>query len=53
MNQVWHREAVGGLWKEMGRLQFDFLANQGRSLTTSCSTSVAACMREECTSFPT
>lgn len=29
MNQVWHREAVGGLWDEMGRLQFDFLANHG------------------------
>ena len=29
MNQVWHREAVGGLWEEMGRLQFDFVANQG------------------------
>ena len=29
MNQVWHREAVGGLWEEMRRLQFDFLANQG------------------------
>ena len=29
MNQVWYREAVGGLWEEMGRMQFDFLANQG------------------------
>ena len=25
----WHRQAVGGLWEEMGRLQFEFLVEQG------------------------
>lgn len=25
----WHREAVGGLWEEIGKLQFDFLVEQG------------------------
>lgn len=25
----WHRRAVGGMWEEMGRLQFDFLLAQG------------------------
>lgn len=25
----WHREEVGGLWDEMGKLQFDFLLAQG------------------------
>ena len=29
MSVLWHREAVGGLWDEMGRLQFDFLVAQG------------------------
>ena len=29
MSVLWHREAVGGLWEEMGRLQFDFLVEQG------------------------
>ncbi len=29
MNQISHRQIVGGLWEEMGRLQFDFLAQQG------------------------
>ena len=24
-----HRESVGGMWEEIGRLQFDFLLNQG------------------------
>jgi cyclopropane fatty-acyl-phospholipid synthase-like methyltransferase len=24
-----HREAVGGLWEEIGELQFDFMVNQG------------------------
>lgn len=26
---AWHRSCVGGLWEEMGRLQFDFLISQG------------------------
>ena len=26
---LWHRAAVGGLWEEIGRLQFDFLVDQG------------------------
>jgi SAM-dependent methyltransferase len=25
----WHRGAVGGLWEEIGRLQYDFLVRQG------------------------
>lgn len=25
----WHRQAVGGLWEEMGRLQFEYLVGQG------------------------
>lgn len=25
----WHRQAVGGLWEEIGKLQFDFLVAQG------------------------
>lgn len=25
----WHREAVGGLWDEIGQLQFNFLVSQG------------------------
>jgi len=25
----WHREAVGGMWDEIGKLQFDFLVSQG------------------------
>ena len=29
INQVGHREYVGGEWKEIGRLQFDFLVKQG------------------------
>src|SRR6516165_1422491 len=29
MNKLWHREAVGGLWEDMGRLQLDFLTSQG------------------------
>ena len=29
MSVLAHREAVGGLWEEMGRLQFDFLVGQG------------------------
>ena len=24
-----HREYVGGMWESIGRLQFDFLINQG------------------------
>lgn len=26
---VWHRKAVGGMWEEVGRLQLDFLREQG------------------------
>lgn len=26
---TWHKEAVGGLWEEIGRLQFDFLVRHG------------------------
>jgi SAM-dependent methyltransferase len=26
---LWHRQAVGGLWDEIGRLQFDYLVSQG------------------------
>ncbi len=29
LNPGTHREAVGGLWEELGRLQFDFLVQQG------------------------
>lgn len=29
INQVGHRAYVGGLWSEMGKLQFDFLLNRG------------------------
>ena len=25
----WHRDAVGGMWEEIGKLQFDFLKEQG------------------------
>jgi hypothetical protein len=25
----WHRQAVGGLWDEVGKLQFDFMTRQG------------------------
>lgn len=25
----WHRKAVGGMWEEIGRLQFDFLLKEG------------------------
>ncbi len=25
----WHRQAVGGLWEEVGQLQFDFLRSEG------------------------
>jgi len=28
-NSNWHREAVGGLWDQIGKLQFDFLVAQG------------------------
>lgn len=28
-NRRWHRGRVGGLWDEVGRLQFDFLVRQG------------------------
>jgi SAM-dependent methyltransferase len=27
--QPWHRKAVGGLWDEIGRLQFEFLLSHG------------------------
>ena len=27
--QPWHRAAVGGMWEEIGALQFDFLVSQG------------------------
>jgi hypothetical protein len=26
---LWHRKAVGGLWDEIGRLQFDYFVSQG------------------------
>ena len=26
---LWHRQAVGGLWEEIGRLQFDFMVDRG------------------------
>ena len=26
---MWHRDAVGGMWEEIGKLQFDFLVGQG------------------------
>lgn len=29
INPRWYRRAVGGRWEEMGRLQFDFLLEQG------------------------
>jgi ubiquinone/menaquinone biosynthesis C-methylase UbiE len=29
MKQNWHREAVGGLWDEIGQLQLDFLVAEG------------------------
>jgi hypothetical protein len=25
----WHRRRVGGMWEEIGRLQFDFLLSKG------------------------
>jgi len=28
-HESWHRKKIGGLWKEIGKLQFDFLKNQG------------------------
>ncbi len=28
-NPDWHRQVVGGMWTEMGQLQFDFLVQQG------------------------
>lgn len=27
--QEWHRDAVGGMWDQIGRLQFEFLVSQG------------------------
>jgi SAM-dependent methyltransferase len=30
----WHRNIVGGMWEEIGRLQFDFLVEKG--LKTDC-----------------
>ncbi len=29
INPYWHREAVGGLWEEIGKLQFEFLKKEG------------------------
>jgi hypothetical protein len=29
MSEPWHRTAVGGLWDELGRLQFDYLVREG------------------------
>lgn len=29
LNPNWYRSAVGGLWEEIGKLQFDFLVEQG------------------------
>lgn len=29
INPNWHRNAVGGLWEEIGKLQFDFLVARG------------------------
>ncbi len=31
VDQLGHREYVGGLWDEMGKLQFDFMVSQGLS----------------------
>jgi SAM-dependent methyltransferase len=31
LSRNWHRGAVGGLWDEMGQLQFDFLLGEGLS----------------------
>jgi SAM-dependent methyltransferase len=28
-DRLWHRQAVGGLWEEVGRLQFEYLVAQG------------------------
>ena len=28
-NPNWHRRAVGGMWEEIGKLQFNFLVEQG------------------------
>jgi cyclopropane fatty-acyl-phospholipid synthase-like methyltransferase len=30
-NTYWYRDAVGGLWEEMGKLQFEFLVEKGLS----------------------
>lgn len=29
LNPHWHREAVGGMWEEIGELQFQFMVQQG------------------------
>lgn len=29
MGEPWYQHAVGGMWKEIGRLQFDFLVAHG------------------------
>ena len=40
-----HRERVGGMWDEIGRLQIDFLRGQGLRRATRCSTSGCGCLR--------
>ena len=40
-----HREYVGGMWEEIGRLQFDFLVQQGLK-STHCFLDIACgCLR--------
>lgn len=29
LSRRWHRQSVGGLWEQIGKLQFDFLVSQG------------------------
>lgn len=28
-SREWHRQVIGGLWEQMGKIQFDFMVNEG------------------------
>ena len=48
-----HRELVGGLWEEVGALQFEYLKGEVFCRRIDCSISVAARCAEGCISFAT
>jgi hypothetical protein len=46
VEKLGHRNYVGGMWEEIGKLQFDFLSSRGSSLRIVFWTSDAAPLEE-------